>query len=67
MPGIVERRCPCRAELFPTLEGYYERFHSIHQNVWLGLMYNVKRIGVWEFETNLSRNWLPPPTGLRGI
>ncbi len=23
---------------------------SIHSNVWLGLMYNVKRIGVWKYE-----------------
>ncbi len=24
-------------------------------------MYNVKRIGVWEYETKMSRDWLPPP------
>jgi hypothetical protein len=23
-------------------------------------MYNVKRIGVWEYETKMSRDWLPP-------
>ncbi len=24
-------------------------------------MYNVKRIGVWKYETKMSRDWLPPP------
>ena len=26
-------------------------------------MYNVKRIDVWECETKMSRDWLPPPLG----
>jgi hypothetical protein len=25
-------------------------------------MYNVKRIGVWKYETKMSRDWAPPPT-----
>jgi hypothetical protein len=24
-------------------------------------MYNVKRIGVWKYETKMSRDWAPPP------
>ncbi len=26
-----------------------------------GLMYNVKRIGVWKYEAKMSRDWPPPP------
>ncbi len=45
----------------------YKRFHFDPLKCIAGVIYNVKRIGVWKYEAKMSRDWAPPPTGMRGI
>jgi hypothetical protein len=48
-------------------KSYCKRFHFDPLKCIAGLMYNVKRIGVWKYEVKISRDWPPPPPGDGGI
>ncbi len=60
IPALLELHSP-RPPCVGHWKSYYKRFHFDPLKCMAGLMYNVKRIGVWKYEAKMSRDWPPPP------